>query len=82
MSEMSLKPGIYQHYKGPKYQVYGVASHSETTEQLVVYRCLYGNFDLWVRPLAMFTETVEVNGEVRPRFQWIGVADADIEVPL
>ena len=50
--------GIYQHYKGQLYQVLHVATHSETEEKLVVYQCLYGDYSIWVRPLAMFTETV------------------------
>jgi hypothetical protein len=66
-----IKKGIYQHYKGPKYQVYDVARHSETEEELVVYKTLYGDYSLWVRPLAMFTEMVSVNGESVPRFKWI-----------
>ncbi len=65
-----IENGIYQHYKGPLYQVMGVAKHSETEEKMVVYRCLYGAFDLWVRPLAMFTEEVTYNGETMPRFRW------------
>lgn len=65
---MTLLAGKYQHYKGPFYQVEGVATHSETQESLVVYRCLYGNYDLWVRPLAMFTETVKIDGVEVPRF--------------
>lgn len=67
----TIKPGRYQHYKGQHYEVLGVARHSETEEQMVVYRCLYGDFSLWVRPLAMFTETVEVAGEQVPRFAWL-----------
>ncbi|MDZ7923403.1 MAG: DUF1653 domain-containing protein [Marinagarivorans sp.] len=63
--------GKYQHYKGQFYHVEGVATHSETQELLVVYRCLYGNYDLWVRPLAMFTETLLVDGQVVPRFSRI-----------
>ena len=62
------KPGRYRHYKGKDYEVLGVARHSETGERLVVYRCLYGDFGLWVRPLAMFVETVEVDGRRVPRF--------------
>ena len=58
LSTMSLKKGIYQHYKGQLYQVMNVATHSETEEKLVVYQCLYGDYSIWVRPLAMFTETV------------------------
>ncbi len=68
---MLLQPGLYRHYKGPEYRVYGVASHSETEEQMVVYRALYGDYGLWVRPLSMFCETVEVNGAVLPRFALI-----------
>lgn len=64
------KPGRYRHYKGQDYEVLGVARHSETEEALVVYRCLYGDFSLWVRPLAMFNETVEVAGEEVPRFTY------------
>ncbi len=67
----TIKPGLYQHYKGQHYEVLGVARHSETEEQMVVYRCLYGDFSLWVRPLTMFTETVEVAGEQVPRFAWL-----------
>nr|WP_297400874.1 DUF1653 domain-containing protein [uncultured Marinobacter sp.] len=66
-----LKPGRYRHYKGRDYQVIGVARHSETEEPLVVYRCLYGDHSLWVRPLAMFREAVEVAGEQVPRFAFI-----------
>ncbi len=66
-----LRPGLYRHYKGKDYAVIGVALHSETEEQLVVYRTLYGNYDLWVRPLTMFTEQVEVDGEWLSRFTFI-----------
>ena len=70
-----LQPGLYRHYKGGNYQVIGVARHSETDEtdetdeQLVVYRCVYDNNSLWVRPLAMFLETVFVDGRTVPRFE-------------
>ena len=63
-----LAPGRYRHYKGGEYQVIGVARHSETEEELVVYRPLYGEGSLWVRPLAMFIESVERDGESVPRF--------------
>ena len=66
----SLKPGIYKHYKGNLYQVMEVATHSETLEKVVVYRPLYGERALWVRPLAMFTEEVDVGGVMVPRFAW------------
>lgn len=64
-----LPIGKYRHYKGGNYEVIGTARHSETDEQLVVYRCLYDNNSLWVRPLAMFLETVLVNGREAPRFE-------------
>lgn len=67
--DLELSPGRYQHYKGGEYQVLGVARHSETDERVVVYRPLYGEGALWVRPLTMFTETVEVAGETIPRFR-------------
>lgn len=67
-----IRPGIYRHYKGQRYEVIDVARHSETEEQLVVYRTLYGNYDLWVRPLAMFEELVDVAGKKVPRFLWEG----------
>ncbi len=65
-------PGRYRHYKGGEYQVIGTARHSETDELLVVYRCRYDNDSLWVRPLAMFMETVLVGGREVPRFERCG----------
>lgn len=65
-------PGRYRHYKGNEYEVIGVARHSETDERVVVYRPLYNDSGLWVRPLAMFTETVTVNGQSVPRFAYLG----------
>ena len=67
-----IRPGRYRHYKGSDYQVIGIARHSETEEEMVVYRKLYGDGSMWVRPLAMFVEDVVVNGRQVPRFVWIG----------
>ncbi|PKG98221.1 DUF1653 domain-containing protein [Paraglaciecola sp. MB-3u-78] len=69
---MALEIGRYRHYKGNEYEVIGVAKHSEDETELVVYRPLYGERALWVRPLSMFIETVKVNGETIPRFKYIG----------
>lgn len=66
------RPGRYRHYKGRDYLVLGVARHSESGEELVVYRLLYGDFGLWVRPRSMFLETVDVGGGPVPRFAWVG----------
>ena len=67
----TVPQGIYRHYKGSLYQVLHTAQHSETEESLVVYRCLYGEYGVWVRPLTMFTETVMVDGKQVPRFELI-----------
>ena len=64
-------PGVYRHYKGQRYEVLGVARHSETEEEFVVYRALYGDRGLWIRPLTMFTESVEKDGVSVPRFSRI-----------
>jgi hypothetical protein len=69
---MSLQPGRYRHYKGKDYIVLGVARHSETEEQLVVYRTDYGDHSLWVRPLGMFQESIEIDGRLQARFQYVG----------
>jgi hypothetical protein len=69
---MTVQPGRYRHYKGQDYFVLGVARHSETEEELVVYSQEYGDRSLWVRPLAMFLQTVEVGGQPIPRFRYLG----------
>lgn len=68
----SIKPGRYRHFKGKEYEVLGVARHSKTEEELVVYRALYGDFGLWVRPVSMWNETVERDGKTFRRFTYIG----------
>ena len=72
MENSMLKSGKYRHYKGKEYEIIGIARHSETLEELVIYRALYGNFDLWARPINMFLEEVEVDGKKVPRFQYLG----------
>ena len=64
----TIKPGRYRHFKGSEYEVIGTARHSETLEEMVVYRALYGEGGLWVRPAAMWSETVERDGYCGPRF--------------
>ena len=70
--QYNIKPGRYRHFKGNEYEVLGMAHHSETEEELVVYRTLYGDHDLWVRPAAMWTERVERDGYSGPRFRYLG----------
>ncbi len=65
---MTIKPGIYRHFKGNRYEVIGVARHSETLEDMVVYRALCGEGGLWVRPASMWLETVERDGQTYQRF--------------
>ena len=69
---MELKAGKYRHFKGMEYEVIGVARHSETEEPMVVYRALYGEGGLWVRPLAMWAEQVDRDDYHGPRFTYIG----------
>ena len=70
-STTPIPQGIYRHYKGNLYQVLHTARHSETDEPMVVYRCLYGEYGVWVRPLAMFTERVTVDGQRMLRFELV-----------
>lgn len=72
-----MKKGIYQHYKGQHYEVLDTANHTETLEELVVYRALYGAMELWVRPLKMFTESIELNNTIMPRFRFISKQNAE-----
>ncbi len=64
--------GVYQHYKGDYYHVFGSVQHSETEEKLVLYQAMYGDFKLWARPVSMFFEKIEFKGEHRERFQFFG----------
>lgn len=68
---INITPGVYRHYKGNHYEVLYTATHSETLEQMVVYKALYGNFDIWVRPATMWNETVVVDGKQYQRFEKI-----------
>ena len=70
----AIKTGRWRHFKGMEYEVLGVATHSESGEPMVVYRALYGEGGLWVRPASMWNETVERDGQTFPRFTYIGEA--------
>lgn len=67
----TLRPGIYRHFKGNEYELLTIATHSETEEPMVVYRALYGEGGVWVRPLPMWTEHVERDGYSGPRFAFV-----------
>jgi hypothetical protein len=67
------KPGFYRHYKGGEYEVIGTVRHSEDLQPMTLYRALYGEQGLWVRPAAMFNETVVINGVLQPRFTFLGL---------
>ncbi len=69
---MEIKLGKYRHFKGGEYEVIGIAHHSETMEDMVVYRALYGEKELWVRPASMWNETVTRDGVTFPRFTYVG----------
>lgn len=73
-NEPEMKLGMYRHYKGPLYKLIGTATHSESFEKMALYIPQYGAGGYWVRPLAMFCETIEFEGKTVPRFEW--VADA------
>ena len=72
-----IRPGRYRHFKGGEYEVLATAIHSETLEPMVVYRALYGEGGLWVRPAAMFLETVQRDGKTVPRFSYLGKGDEE-----
>jgi hypothetical protein len=71
---IETRPGLYRHYKNLPYEVLGTVRHSETLEPMTLYRALYGDRGLWVRPAAMFQEEVVVDGRRQPRFTWVGEA--------
>jgi hypothetical protein len=72
MNETKIPLGRYRHFTGNEYEVIAIAKHSETLEEMVVYRALYGEGGFWVRPLSMWTETVERDGKTFPRFTYLG----------
>ena len=67
-----IKLGKYRHFKGNEYEVIGIAKHSETLEDMVIYRALYGENELWVRPASMWSETINRDGKAFKRFEYIG----------
>lgn len=68
--------GLYKHYKGLQYKVIGIARHSESLEELVVYQALYGEHGIWVRPLGMFLENVTIDGRSQPRFKFVAPSNS------
>ena len=75
-----MKLGLYQHYKGNFYHVMGIGRHSETLEELVIYRSLYADYGIWVRPRELFESTVEYEGNILFRFKF--VKELDLEAPV
>jgi hypothetical protein len=73
-----LQPGRYRHYKGKDYEVLGMARHSETEEEFVVYRALYGDGGLWIRPKTMFLELVRVGDQMVPRFRRLALEEGPV----
>ncbi len=71
LTQSILVDSLYEHYKGLRYKIIGVARHSETLEELVVYQALYGEGSMWVRPLSMFLENIVINGQSQPRFKLV-----------
>lgn len=69
---MNIKLGKYRHFKGNEYEVIAIAKHSETLEEMVVYKALYSDGDIWVRPAKMWDETIERDGKTFKRFEYIG----------
>lgn len=76
MENLNISPGRYRHFNGNEYEVLYIASHSETLEPMVVYRALYGQRGVWVRPASMWNEMVERDGKTFRRFTYIGTAEA------
>ena len=76
---MDLKKGVYRHFKGNLYELVGIAKHSETLEEMVVYRALYGEGGLWVRPAFMWCENVEHEGRTVSRFTYIAEKEDDLK---
>lgn len=72
MKNEEIKPGKYRHFKGNEYEVLFLAKHTETGEDLVVYRALYGDYGIWCRPASMWSETVERDGKIYKRFEYLG----------
>jgi hypothetical protein len=81
----SIQPGLYKHYSGKLYQVYGISRNTETLEEYVMYQQLYGNFGFWHRPFDMFTQEVEIDNKKVPRFTFIktiGSQAPELKCPL
>ena len=72
--------GIYRHYKGNEYEVVGFAKHSETLEDMVIYKALYGDIGIWVRPISMWDNPIEIDGKTKKRFEYIGSGENSAEL--
>ena len=76
---MNIIPlGVYRHYKGNKYEVIGFAKHSETLEDMVVYKALYGKHEIWVRPLSMWNNPIEIDGKIVKRFEYVVIDEQEL----
>jgi hypothetical protein len=80
LAESLVIGGTYEHYKGLRYKIIGVAHHSESLEEMVVYQALYGKNDIWVRPLAMFLDDITFEGRSLPRFRFVNAGCSGLEV--
>ena len=80
MTEKQIPLGIYRHYKGNEYEVIGFSKHSESLEDMVIYKALYGNGGIWVRPLSMWENPIEIDGDTVKRFEYVGSSNSNTEL--
>jgi len=80
MTEKQIPLGIYRHYKGNEYEVIGFSKHSESLEDMVIYKALYGDGGIWVRPLSMWENPIEIDGDTVKRFEYVGSSNSNTEL--